>query len=265
LAIDDFGFAGYRDRGTQPTIDNEMKLSFCTTVMNRLKHLQQTYPHNLEKCKHIPNLEFVLLNFYCNQGTDEWVKTHLRKYISSGQLKYFHEREADFFHLSIAKNLAHRLSTGTILGNLDADSCLPSEVVEKILEAFEFGKMKIATGGRWMGGMPVVRRNDFLAVNGYDETFMGWGYEEIDLYHRILRYRRITSQEIYVYKGIHQIRHGHRLRMVNMKAGHRVHPFKTNQLNSATSAANISDGKLTAKPFSSFVVYKNLSEEPIRV
>ena len=113
--------------------------------------------------------------------------------------------------------------------------------------------------------MPIVRRNDFFAVNGYDEAFMGWGYEEIDLYHRIIRYRRITNQEVYVYKGIHQIRHGHRLRMVNMEAGNRAHPFKTNSLNRAASIANLSNGKLTAKPFSSFVVYKGLSEEPIRV
>ena len=113
--------------------------------------------------------------------------------------------------------------------------------------------------------MPIVRRNDFFAVNGYDEALMGWGYEEIDLYRRILHYRRITNQEVYVYKGIHQIRHGHRLRTVNMKAEHRVHPFRTNDLNSTASAANISNGKLTAKPFSSFVVYKNLAEELISV
>ena len=246
-------------------INNEVKLSFCTTVMNRLNHLQQTYPQNLENCKHISNLEFVLLNFNCKQGTDEWVKTHLREYISSGQLKYFHERKAEYFHMSMAKNLAHRLSTGTVLANLDADSSLPSKVAEEILKAFESNNVKIATGGRWMGGMPIVRRNDFLAVNGYDEAFAGWGYEEIDLFKRISLYRQFTNQDIYVYKGIHQIRHGHRLRLVNMNAGYKVNPLITNRLNRAASDANIKNGKLVAKPFTSFVVYKNLAEGPIWV
>ena len=69
----------------------------------------------------------------------------------------------------------------------------------------------------------------------------------------------------HVYRGIHQIRHGHRLRLANMNAGYKVNPLKTNRLNRAASEANIKHGKLVAKPFSSFVVYKNLSEGPIRV
>ena len=88
---------------------------------------------------------------------------------------------------------------------------------------------------------------------------------EIDLFQRISFYRRITNQEIYVYNGIHQIRHGHRLRLANMDTKYKVNPRMTNRLNRAASEANIRNGKLAAKPFSSFVVYKNLSEEPIRV
>ena len=64
-------------------IDTEVRLSICTTVMNRLTHLQQTYLHNLEKYKHDFHIEFVLFNLNCKQGTDEWVKTHLREYIIS--------------------------------------------------------------------------------------------------------------------------------------------------------------------------------------
>jgi len=159
LAINKFSYAGSGIKVYNIAIDNEVKLSFCTTVMNRLNHLQQRYPHNLENCKHIPYLEFVLLNFNCKQGTDEWVKTHLWEYISSGQLTYFHERKTDFFQMSMAKNLAHRLSTGAILANLDADSSLPSEVAENILKAFESGKVKIATGGRANQG---VIQDDWL-------------------------------------------------------------------------------------------------------
>ena len=247
------------------SLDNPVSLSFCTAVMNRLQHIQQTYPRNLQECEDIPNLEFVLLNFNCQQGTDEWVRTHLQKYIDSGQLNYFHEKSANYFHMSIAKNLAYRLSRGTVVANLDADSYLTNDIARKVLNAFASGKVRIATGGKYRGGMPIVRRSDFFAVNGYDEAFTGWGYEEIDLFHRISKYREIANEEVFVYRGIHQIRHGHRLRLANMNTGYKVNPLMTNRLNRAASETNIKSGKLVAKPFSFFVVYKNLSAQAVTV
>jgi len=39
------------------------------------------------------------------------------------------------------------------------------------------------------GGLMAIWRDDFLAVNGLNEDFVGWGHEDTDLFIRIMNYR----------------------------------------------------------------------------
>ena len=40
-----------------------MKLSFCTTCMNRVEHLKKTLPHNIELLNKFDNSELVIVNY----------------------------------------------------------------------------------------------------------------------------------------------------------------------------------------------------------
>ncbi len=57
-----------------------MKISFCTTSMNRLKHLQETLIQNLENNLNTPDLEveFVVLNYNSQDDMHEWMTTDPR-------------------------------------------------------------------------------------------------------------------------------------------------------------------------------------------
>ena len=101
-----------------------LKISYCTTCMGRLNHLQKTYLKNIQNNIDYGNIEFVLINYNSNDGLDEWAQKNLSKLIENGTVKYFLTKDPAHFHMAKAKNLAHRLATGQILVNLDADNYL---------------------------------------------------------------------------------------------------------------------------------------------
>ncbi|NCX94176.1 MAG: glycosyltransferase, partial [Gammaproteobacteria bacterium] len=52
-------------------------------------------------------------------------------------------------------------------------------------------------------------RSDFIAVNGFDESFTGWGYEDSDLLTRLLKinvHRRIGAYSTFIFHLHHEIR-----------------------------------------------------------
>jgi len=53
------------------------------------------------------------------------------------------------------------------------------------------GAWRLRRGGRWQGARTcnlALWRKDFLAVNGFDESYRGWGHEDADLVVRLLRH-----------------------------------------------------------------------------
>jgi len=153
------------------------KLSFCTTCMGRLHHLQETYINNIELTKHKAN--FVLLNYNSTDKMNEWVKKDLKKYIDNKILNYYHTTEPEFFNMAHAKNIAHKLSDGMLVCNLDADCILEKGFIKQTLEthkqrALSFGKQELS-------GRICISKEDFMKLGGYNEEFIGWGREDRDL------------------------------------------------------------------------------------
>lgn len=49
-----------------------------------------------------------------------------------------------------------------------------------------------------------IRRDDFLAIGGYDERFQGWGYEDLEFLHRAQKYapvRRVPGDLYHLWHG----------------------------------------------------------------
>lgn len=168
-------------------INNDLKISFCTTCKERLYHLQTTLYENLNCAKKYDNIEFVLLNYNSQDGLDEWVRKEMRDHINSGRLVYYKTEDPEYFHMSHAKNMAHRLSTGDILCNLDADNVISESFIDSIILEFSINNniiLKPNSNLKGNAGRITVSRDNFFKVRGYDEDAIGWGNEDQDFFNK---------------------------------------------------------------------------------
>ena len=175
-----------------------MKLSLCITCMNRLYQLRETLPHNLKAIEFLDGVELCLVNFNSQDGLDEYIKEHFMHYIESGKLNYFYTKEPEYFHCSIAKNLAHRLGSGDILYNLDGDNFITETNVNEILGVFANRKKIFLHERRNLSkedmhdgtyGRIALTRVNFYLLNGYDENLLGASQHDCDLIKRLKKFK----------------------------------------------------------------------------
>lgn len=181
-------------------------ISFCTTSKNRLHHLRITLPPNLERLT--DGDEIVLLNYGSNDGMDAWVKETFTKELGT-KLNYFHIEHTTHFSRSHAKNVAHLCARNSIVCNVDADNWITEQFVDVLHEAF-------AEENRLVGcfadahicgirGRIALRKDDFLALGGYNEAFIGWGAEDDDVIARAIKAG--IPPMYFAWRYAHRIRH----------------------------------------------------------
>jgi len=195
------------------------RISYCITCRDRLHHLKQTLPNNINLLKHDPRVQFVLLNYNSSDGLDEWVKNNMINEIKTRKLIYYHEKTTPRFWMSHAKNVAHKLGDGAWLCNLDADTWLPYGLNEFILNR---------NSNEWVGGLKggcgtiALLRTDFYRLKGYDEKFLNYGAEDGDLRRRLSKLGRRFISWKKIHKISHEDRHTSNINGVNIKKGHRA-------------------------------------------
>ncbi len=163
-----------------------MRISFCTACMNRLYQLKETLPRNLETIADVPDVELVVLNYNSADGMHEWIsETYGLDQARFPQLTYARQSSATRFHASKAKNLAHKIASGDVLVNLDADNFV-GRSIEILREKFLSGNADVVHlwSGVWGDGTYgriAMRRSAFHELGGYDETFFPVGHQDCDL------------------------------------------------------------------------------------
>lgn len=170
-----------------------MKISFCTTCMNRLYHLRETYPVNLERSKTYPSVEFVLVDYGGSDGVEDWVLSNMGDHLESGRLKFYRTDEPKYWVAAHAKNIAHKRATGDLLCNLDCDVFIPGGFCEYIADCFRRNRKTVMAfrsedgeGHNGCAGLVTATREDFYSVNGYDESInLGWGYDDMNYQFRV--------------------------------------------------------------------------------
>lgn len=168
-----------------------MKISFCTTCMNRLFHLSLTYLKSIKNTQTYPSREFILLNYNSSDEMDDWVKSNLIDQINCGLVVYYKTKEPKNYISTHSKNVCHKLASGDVLCNLDADNMLVSGYCEKIQSLFLKDKIIVACdpidkdGNIGTCGMILCKKNHFYSVNGYDEKInLGWGLDDTNFQYR---------------------------------------------------------------------------------
>ncbi|MEO0516611.1 MAG: galactosyltransferase-related protein [Cyanobacteria bacterium P01_A01_bin.116] len=163
-------------------------VSLCTSVKDRLDHLEKTFLQNIVDNQAYSNCEFLLLNYNCpNPNTEAWVKEVLTPYIETGKVSYYFFPDAPTFDRSHARNLAFRLAKGEIICNIDADNFIGTGFVAYV-SAMLSQKNSFLCGprdGRSLGGRICVHRKDFQITGGFDERFRSYGPEDLDFTKRL--------------------------------------------------------------------------------
>jgi hypothetical protein len=108
--------------------------------------------------------------------------------INNNILVYLKAHLIKHFHMSKAKNLSHLGANGDFLFNLDCDNvlneCIMSyrEIWDKYPNTIIHGYSGIKNDGTY--GKIGVPKKVFQYLGGYDEDFMGVGYDDLDFLNR---------------------------------------------------------------------------------
>jgi hypothetical protein len=181
---------------------SQLKISFCTTSMNRLHHIQETLHKNINDNLGYDNLEFVLLNYNSSDDIDNWIRENMMDQIKSRKLIYIKNSQFEFFKRSHAKNIVTRFASGDIVCNVDADNFTGKKFAHYINNQFHYDSNIFLIGGKDGDGNVAGRvctwKTDFETVRGYDERIVDYGHEDNDLYNRLEKYgrRRVKIKDV---------------------------------------------------------------------
>ncbi len=212
-----------------------MRISFCITCMGRVHHLKETLPQNIRDNPKSDGLdvEFIVLNYNSQDDLHDWITTDLEmaKHIESGLIKYGRTTEPEFFHMSHAKNMAHRMASGDVICNLDADNFTGKGFAKLINKIFSEDMNIVVNPShriskyfspdeRGFFGRIIISKDNFFKLGGYDENFYGWGGEDQDFMQRA-KGMGVKHKRIDTLKYLNIITHTDEDRIVNMMPSHK--------------------------------------------
>ena len=201
----------------KPNIQPKKKIAFCITCMNRLHHLQQTLEKNIQD-NYLPNdVEFVLLDYNSKDGLEEWIHQNMQLYIDNEILVYYRTFEPEYYFRSHSRNMAFRLANAKILCNLDADNFLGKGFASFMISEFATQKSIFYTSNESdhdTFGRICVKQKDFLSIKGYNESLQGYGYEDVDLFDRLVK-SGLTRKYFHNPEFYHSVRHSKVERVAN--------------------------------------------------
>lgn len=161
-------------------------LSFCGTCANRAHQLKRTLEENWDAIRECPDVEWVLLNFWSTDDTHDFIMERLGH--APDNFVYARLTAPRPWHLSVAKNIAHRLGRGSFLMSLDCDNLIRGAV--PTLKGLIASGVKVAH--LWSGvyrdgtcGRVGMAAEVFTGIGGYDEAFYPMGYQDRDILARL--------------------------------------------------------------------------------
>lgn len=171
------------------------RIAFCTTCKNRTQHLEQTLPLNLLHNGSYPNVKFIVLDYNTSDHLYKYITDNYMSLIRAGILSVYSYKDVGPFHMSHAKNMAHRLGIlegADILVNIDADNITGPDFAQYIADTFKNTHKMFMWANMIKGEMPrgisgriAVTKDAFLLSGGYDEKYDTWGPDDKHFNHRL--------------------------------------------------------------------------------
>jgi hypothetical protein len=155
-------------------------ITIITTCKGRLAHLSESLPRMVAQEK----ADCVVVDYGCPEGAGAWARERFP------QVRVVNAEGAEHFNRSRAKNLGASGAQTEWLAFVDADVLLNPDFLGRILPTLSRGRFyrpAPVVPDTW--GTCIVSREDFWAVGGFDEAMRGWGGEDDDLYHRLIKLR----------------------------------------------------------------------------
>lgn len=201
------------------------KVSFCTAYKNRSEDLIRTLKQNIKDNIDYENVEFVIVDYDSEDRImDEALQSEFYKsMMSRGILKYFIVKGKPFINVAHCKNMAHRLATGDILCNVDADNFTGkhfAEYLAKMTLKHDYASFFACDEKVWQtkrciqrgaDGRVAVRKEIFDTLQGYNESLNGYGADDYELKQRL---RNFGLREIRIDRSFYRevIQHSDRNR-----------------------------------------------------
>ncbi|MBP6620613.1 MAG: glycosyltransferase family 2 protein [Leadbetterella sp.] len=156
--------------------------------MNRLHHLKQTLPYNLECICGDHNHEMVILDYNSTDGLDKWIENNRSRLPKN--IKYFKTTTSEHYKRSHSRNMAMRLASGDIICNLDADNFIGEGFIDYISKVFSENQNVFVSpeenSKSDVLGKLCFTKNVFFEVGGYDEKIEYYGFEDLELKARLI-------------------------------------------------------------------------------
>lgn len=159
------------------------RVSIITTCKGRLQFLRQSLPHWLnQECRE--PFDILVVDYGDPDGALDWCRGLGHPAVSC--LRVLDDTER--FHFSRGKNCGARHSAAEIFAFVDTDVQLPPGWLDSAVRSVGEGpsvlyRPKVPGAGELCGNC-AVRQSTFHAVRGYDESFCGYGFEDMDFYNR---------------------------------------------------------------------------------
>jgi glycosyltransferase involved in cell wall biosynthesis len=156
------------------------RLSIVTTCKGRVPHLRQSLPSFLAQ----PDSEVIVVDYDCPDDTAGIVA---REFPAARVVKVDDEPR---FNNARSRNLGAEVATGEWLAFFDADIVMTRDFVSRLAPTldrrghfYRFRPVDSRTNSAC--GSCVARREDYLAVDRYDEVMQGYGGDDQDFYFRL--------------------------------------------------------------------------------
>jgi len=143
-------------------------------------------------------LSVVLVDYSCPDACGDWAERHEPDAVQSGMLRVVRVQGKRSFHKTVAQNVGSALAVAVgcrYICFLDADTLVTAGFADWCRAHAAEGRFAIVEPGPDTGGLTgvlLVSSSDLLRLGGHDESFVGYGKEDIEIR---LRYRLVGALE----------------------------------------------------------------------
>jgi hypothetical protein len=169
--------------------DLSYKVSLCTSMMNRLDDLKETYASVLAGISSYGHSEWVLVNYCSIDGMDEWVRENLQDSITNCTVSYYRVLDnLKYYHHGHSRNIAMRLGRGDILVTLDPDTYLGETFLPRLNYQLNNAPQNVIylRDDLQISGCIAISPEHFKFLGGFDEDLTGHSSWERDIFFRSL-------------------------------------------------------------------------------